>query len=294
MAWVYDTYNALHPGRNNLPVVTGKPLDIGGSEGRREATGRGILYVTQEILKRGIVPELNSLSDARVVVQGFGNVGYNVATLFAEAGARVIAVADSVGGIVCEEGLDLEAARTHRREVGTVVGLADTTTITNDQLLELACDILVPAAIGGQIRRENAPRIAARLIVEGANAPTTPDADRILAERGIPVVPDILANAGGVTVSYFEWVQNTENQQWDLDEVNHKLHRKMVAATVAVLAKQSKLEHDIPEICEALVETRKRHSVPDIDLEPVTLRAAAYVLAISRVSGVALERGIWP
>jgi glutamate dehydrogenase/leucine dehydrogenase len=294
MAWVYDTYNALHPGRNNLPVVTGKPLDIGGSAGRREATGRGILYATQEILKRGIVSELNSLSNARVVVQGFGNVGYKVATLFAEAGARVIAVADSVGGIVCEKGLDLEAARKHRREVGTVVGLADTTTITNDQLLELACDILVPAAIGGQIRRENAPRIAARMIVEGANAPTTPDADRILAERGIPVVPDILANVGGVTVSYFEWVQNTENQQWDLDEVNRKLQHKMVAATEAVLAKQSELEHDIPEIYKALVETKKRRSVPDIDLEPVTLRAAAYVLAISRVSSVALKRGIWP
>jgi len=294
MAWVYDTYNALHPGRNNLPVVTGKPLDIGGSEGRQEATGRGILYVTQEILKRGIVPELNALSDAAVVVQGFGNVGYNVAALFAEAGARVIGVGDSVGGIECEAGLDLKAARAHQREVGTVVGLAGTRTVTNEQLLELPCDILVPAAIGGQIRRENAPRIAARLIVEGANGPTTPDADRILAERGIPVIPDILANAGGVTVSYFEWVQNTENQQWDLDEVNQKLHSKMVAAMEAILEKQRILEHDLPAISEALLETRKRHAVPEIDLKPVTLRAAAYVLAISRVSGVALERGIWP
>ena len=294
MAWVYDTYNALHPGGNNLPVVTGKPLDIGGSEGRREATGRGILHVTQEILKRGIVPELNSLSDARVVVQGFGNVGFHVATLFAEAGARVIAVGDSVDGIACEEGIDLEAARKHQREVGTVVGLADTTTITNDQLLERPCDILIPAAIGGQIRRDNAPRISARVVVEGANGPTTPEADRVLAERGIPVVPDILANAGGVVVSYFEWVQNTENQQWGLDEVNHKLHSKMVAATESVLEKQKTLAHDLPEISEALLETRKRHDVPEVDLEPVTLRAAAYVLGISRVSSVALERGIWP
>ncbi len=294
MAWVYDTYNAIHPGRNNLPVVTGKPLDIGGSAGRREATGRGILHVTQEILKRGIVPELNSLSDARVVVQGFGNVGFHVATLFAEAGARVIAVGDSVDGIACEEGIDLEAARKHQREVGTVVGLADTTTITKGQLLERPCDILVPAAIGGQIRRDNAPRISTRLVVEGANGPTTPEADRILAERGIPVVPDILANAGGVAVSYFEWVQNTENQQWGLDEVNRKLHTKMVAATESVLEKQKTLAHDLPEIREALLETRKRHDVPEVDLEPVTLRAAAYVLAISRVSSVALERGIWP
>jgi glutamate dehydrogenase/leucine dehydrogenase len=294
MAWIYDTYNALHPGRNNLPVVTGKPLDIGGSEGRSEATGRGILYVTQEMLKWGIVPELGSVSDARVVVQGFGNVGFHVATLFAEAGARVVAVSDSVGGIVCEEGIDLEAARMHQREVGTVVGLADTTTITNDQLLEHPCDILVPAAIGGQIRRDNAPRIAARLIVEGANGPTTTDADRILAKRGIPVVPDILANSGGVAVSYFEWVQNTENEHWGLDEVNHKLRSKMLAATKAVLKKQKSLELDLPEISEALLETRKRHAVPEVDLEPVTLRAAAYVLAISRVSSVALARGIWP
>ena len=294
MAWVYDTYDALHPGRNNLPVVTGKPLDIGGSQGRRQATGRGILYVTEELLKRGIVPDLSSVSGARVVVQGFGNVGSHVATLFAEEGARVIAVGDSGGGIAGEQGLDLEAVRAHRDEAGTVVGLAGTQTVTNEQLLELPCDILVPAAIGGQIHRDNAPRIGARLVVEGANGPTTPDADRILTERGIPVVPDILANAGGVVVSYFEWVQNTENEQWDLEEVNHKLQRTMLRATEAVLAKRAELERDLPRICEALAETRKRRPVPDVSLEPVTLRAAAYVLAISRVAGVALERGIWP
>jgi glutamate dehydrogenase (NAD(P)+) len=152
----------------------------------------------------------------------------------------------------------------------------------------------VPAAIGAQIRRDNAPRIAARLIVEGANGPTTPDADHILAERAVPVVPDILANAGGVAVSYFEWVQNTENQQWDLGEVNQKLRQKMVSATAAVLAKRAELERDIPSICEALAEAGKRRPVPDTRLHPVTLRAAAYVLAISRVASVALERGIWP
>jgi len=206
----------------------------------------------------------------------------------------VIAVSGSTGGILAEEQLDLEAVRDHRRETGTVVGLAGTTTLTNEQLLELPCDILVPAAMGGQIRRDNAPRIAARLVVEGANGPTTPAADRILAERGIPLIPDILANAGGVVVSYFEWVQNTENQQWDLDEVNHKLHRMMVRATEAVLAKRAELEQNLSKICEAAEETRKRHPVPDVSLDPVTLRVAAYALAISRVAGVALERGIWP
>ncbi len=296
MAWVYDTYDALHPGRNNLPVVTGKPLDIGGSQGRAEATGRGILFATQEVLKRGLVQGLDSISGARVVVQGFGNVGSHVADLFAEQGARVIAVGDTGGGILLQDGLDLESVKAHRADVGTVVGLAGTQTVTNEQLLELPCDILIPAAIGGQIRSDNAARIAARLVVEGANGPTTPAADRILAKKGIPVVPDILANAGGVAVSYFEWVQNTENQQWDLDEVNAKLHRKMTRATESVLAKQAELERDLPAICEALLETRKRHPVPvpDVDLEPVTLRSAAYVLAISRVASVARKRGVWP
>jgi glutamate dehydrogenase/leucine dehydrogenase len=294
MAWVYDTYDALHPGRNNLPVVTGKPLDIGGSEGRREATGRGVLEVTREVLARGIVPGLGSVSGARVAVQGFGNVGSHVATFFRDEGARVIAVSDVAGGIASEAGLDLEAVRAHREEAGTVVGLAGTRTLTNQELLELPCDILVPAAIGAQIRRDNAPRISARLVVEGANGPTTPAADRILAQRGIPVVPDVLANAGGVVVSYFEWVQNTENEQWTLEEVNRKLHRRMTRATGAVLAQRAELERSLPAIREALGEARKRRPVPDYPLEPVTLRAAAYVLAISRVASVALERGIWP
>jgi glutamate dehydrogenase/leucine dehydrogenase len=291
---VYDTYDALHPGDNNLPVVTGKPLDLGGSQGRVEATGRGLLDVTQEILKGGILPDLSSVSGARVAVQGFGNVGSHVATLFAEQGASVVAVSDLVGGVSNEEGLDLEALEAHRREAGTVAGFAGATNVTNETLLELPCDILVPAAIGGQIRRDNAPRIAARLIVEGANGPTTPDADRVLGERGIPIVPDILANAGGVVVSYFEWVQNTENEQWDLEEVNHKLRQKMVRATAAVFGKQAGLASELPAICDALAETRKRRVVPDVPLEPVTLRSAAYALAISRVAQVALERGIWP
>ena len=294
MAWVYDTFDQLHPGRNNLPVVTGKPIDIGGSQGRREATGRGILFVTREALSRGLVDGLDSVEGARIVIQGFGNVGSNVARLFAEAGARIVAIGDVDGAIALEDGLDIEAVREHHEEAGTVVGLAGTRTVARERLLELPCDILIPAAIGGQLRRDNAPRIGARLVVEGANGPTTPDADRILAGRGIPLVPDILANAGGVVVSYFEWVQNTENQQWDLEEVNGRLEKKMVAAVETVLATREQIAQDLPAIREALVETRKRHPVPDEPLEPVTLRAAAFVLAISRVANVSLERGIWP
>jgi len=294
MAWVYDTYQALHPGTNNLPVVTGKPLEMGGSQGRDEATGRGVLYATQTALDSGILPDRSSLAGADVVVQGWGNVGTHVVELFREEGARIIAVSDSQGGILNKEGLDPEAVQEHRREVGTVVGLAGTTTITNEQLLELPCDILVPAALGGQIRRNNAARVAAKLVVEGANGPTTHAADQILAERGIPVLPDILANGGGVVVSYFEWVQNTENQQWDLDEVQQKLHLRMTRATLDVLAKRAELQQRLPSIREALEETRAKHPVPEVPEGPVTLRSAAYVLAIERVASVALARGVWP
>jgi glutamate dehydrogenase (NAD(P)+) len=294
MAWVYDTYKTLHPGQNTLPVVTGKPIDLGGSHGRREATARGVLLVTQHVLQHGLVPGLHAVRGARVVIQGFGNVGSIAAQLFAEAGARVIAVSDVEGGILCEEGLDLEALAEHVDRSGTVVGLPDTTTLRNSELLELACDILVPAALGNQIREDNAGRVAARLVVEGANGPTTPAADRILQQRGIPVIPDILANAGGVTVSYFEWVQNIENESWDLDAVNAKLARKMSAATDTVLRMQRDLTRRIPELEAALELTRKKREVPDGPLSEPDLRTAAYVLAISRVARTTLERGIWP
>ena len=214
MAWVYDTYKTFHPAQNTLPVVTGKPLDLGGSHGRDEATARGALIVTENALARGLVHGLSSLRGARVVIQGFGEVGSNAARLFAEAGARVIAVSDVEGAIFRDEGLELADLARHVEGTGTVVGLPDTMTLTNAELLELPCDILLPAALGNQIREDNAERIAARLVVEGANGPTTPAADLILQDRGIPVIPDILANAGGVTVSYYEWVQNIENETW--------------------------------------------------------------------------------
>jgi glutamate dehydrogenase (NAD(P)+) len=280
MAWVYDTYAIMHPGRNNLPVVTGKPLDIGGSQGRTEATARGCLFACQRSLARGVVAGLSSVSGARLVIQGFGNVGGIAAQLFHEAGARIIAVSDSRGGIYREEGLDMQAVFDHKSRSGSVVGLSGTRTIRNEEIILLACDVLIPAALENQIRRDNAASVRARLVCEGANGPTTPAADRILFERGIPVLPDILANSGGVCVSYFEWVQNIENQQWDVEEVNHKLQVKMQRATDAVLDRQTAIN--------------QRSVEGDASSGPIDLRTAALLIAVERVAHVAFERGIWP
>jgi glutamate dehydrogenase (NAD(P)+) len=274
MAWIYDTYAMMHPGRNNLPVVTGKPLDLGGSKGRNEATARGLLYATQQALARGIVKGMLTVEDARIVIQGFGNAGAIAAGLLVEAGAKIVAVSDSRGGIVREEGIDLVAAGAHKEKTGSLVNLPGTRTVTNAELLALPCDILVPAALENQLRRDNAEAVQAKLVVEAANGPTTPAADDILFRRGIPVLPDILANSGGVCVSYYEWVQNIENEQWDLDEVNDKLQTKMERATDAVIAKQAALNKAKPNAAD--------------------LRTAALVLAIERVANAALKRGIWP
>jgi glutamate dehydrogenase/leucine dehydrogenase len=274
MAWIYDTYAMTHPGRNNLPVVTGKPLDLGGSQGRNEATARGLLYCVQHALAHGLVRGLERLTGARIVIQGFGNAGAIAARLFHEAGARVIAVSDSHGGIVADGGLDLSVVTEHKTRTHSVVGSPGTRQVSNEELLTLPCDVLVPAALENQIRRDNAPAIAARLVCEAANGPTTPDADQILLQRGIPVIPDILANSGGVCVSYFEWVQNIENEQWDLVEVNRKLQTKMERATDAVLDRQAALSRS-PSAA-------------------VDLRTAALALAVERVAHVARERGIWP
>jgi glutamate dehydrogenase (NAD(P)+) len=275
MAWVYDTYAMMHPGRNNLPVVTGKPLDMGGSQGRNEATARGCLVACRAALARGVVPGLTDVAGARVAIQGFGNAGSIAAMLFHEAGAHIIAVSDSYGGIFREDGLDLEAAGAHKAQTKSVVGLPGTRTVTNAELLTLECDILIPAALESQIRRDNAAAVRARFICEAANGPTTPTADRILFEKGIPVLPDILANSGGVCVSYFEWVQNIENEQWDLEAVNHKMGTKMERATAAVIARQAEIDRGAGSAA-------------------ADLRTAALVLAIERVAKVALERGIWP
>jgi glutamate dehydrogenase (NAD(P)+) len=275
MAWVYDTIAMMHPGRNNLPAVTGKPLDIGGSHGREEATARGCLFAARRALERGVVRGVKQLAGARVAIQGFGNVGGIAARLFAEAGARLVAVSDSRGGAASEQGLDPLAVAAHKKKTGSVVGAAATKTITNDELLALECDVLIPAALENQLRCDNAVAVRAKLVVEAANGPTTPAADRMLYERGIAVLPDILANSGGVCVSYFEWVQNNENEQWDVDGVNSKLRLKMERAADAVLDKQAALNRQFPH-------------------DPVDLRTSALAVAIERVANVALERGIWP
>ena len=273
MAWVYDTYDVLHPGRNNRPVVTGKPLDLGGSLGRREATSRGCLFAVERFLELVPLPGLTSVQGATVAVQGFGQVGSGVAKLFHEAGARILAVSDSQGAIMREDGLDPEVVSAYKAEHGTVVGLPDTRSLTNADLLALECDILVPAAGGQQIRRDNVAGVRARLVAEAANGPLTLAADEELRSRGVIVLPDILVNAGGVTVSYFEWVQNTQNEQWDLETVNAKLRRKMNQAVDVVVERWRRLQGDTPAA------------------DP---RVAALAVAIERLTRVTLERGIWP
>jgi glutamate dehydrogenase (NAD(P)+) len=278
MAWVFDTYDVMHPGKNNTPVVTGKPIELGGSLGRNEATGRGCLYATQRVLANHLIDGIESVEGCEVAVQGFGEVGSVVAKLFYEAGATITAVSDSQGGIYDENGLDVEAVEQYKLKHGSVVGLPETKTITNEDLLELECDILVPAALGNQIRLHNVAQVKAKLVVEAANGPTTLEADDVLTHKGVFVIPDILANAGGVTVSCFEWVQNIENQEWDLEEVNKKLRLKMNRAADAVVDRWRMLVKDHAETGQ----------------DAINLRTAALVVAIERVANVTLERGIWP
>ena len=263
MAWMMDTYS-MHRGYSVTGVVTGKPVSIGGSEGRQEATGRGVVYTIQEAAKT-IDLDLNG---ARVAVQGFGNAGEAAARLVAELGARVIGVSDSRGGVFSGDGLDLALVTRHKQETGSVIGAPRTRPISNDELLELDCDILIPAALEGVITKRNAPRVQARIVAKAANGPTSPEADDILHERGIMVIPDILCNAGGVTVSYFEWVQDREEFFWSIDEINARLRRIMVRSFEDV--HRTATEHDIG------------------------LRLAAYMLSVSRVAEATLTRGFYP
>ncbi|MGD8699463.1 MAG: Glu/Leu/Phe/Val dehydrogenase [Gemmatimonadales bacterium] len=290
MAWIYDTYDMMHKGRNNLGVVTGKPVNMGGSLGRNEATSRGCLFCTQQALAKGLVDGLDSVDGATVVVQGYGNAGAIAAQLYAEQGAKIIAASDSRGGIHNPDGFDPLDVLRHKKETGSVVGYPGTKEVSNEEILTLPCDILVPAALENVIRGDNADQVQAKVIAEAANGPTTPAADKILFAKGIHVLPDILANAGGVTVSYFEWVQNNENEQWEEDEVNLKMHVKMERATDAVIDKQKEINDSL----DALNGERKKRNLPGEPLEPIDLRTTAYVLAISRVARVTLERGIWP
>jgi len=287
MAWIFDTYDVLNPGRDNRPVVTGKPLELGGSQGRREATAQGCLYATERFLELSPLPGLNAIEGARVAIQGMGEVGGGAARLFQEAGARIMAVSDSQGAIRDESGhgLDPPTVMAYKQERGTVVGLPGTGTITNEDLLALDCDVLIPAAVGNQLRRDNAARVRAKLVVEAANGPTTPAADDLLSARGIPVLPDILANAGGVTVSYYEWVQNNQHEQWELETIKHKLRQKIRQAVDAVVdrRRQFPAQESAPAVGE-----------PPDQAPRIDLRTAALVVAIERLAHVTLQRGIWP
>lgn len=287
MAWIFDTYDVLHPGKNNRPVVTGKPIDMGGSYGRNEATGMGVYHVTERFLSKALIPEQQTVAGARVVIQGFGNVGSISAQEFFRNGAKIIAVSDSQGGVFCAEGLDPDVLLAFKKEHGTIVGMPETLTITNKEILEVECDILIPAALSNQIHADNANKINAKVVVEAANGPTTPKADKILNARGIYLLPDIMANAGGVTVSYFEWVQNQANQQWDLEEVNTRLQKRMYNAVDSVFSRW-----------QAFVVGEETPSEQEINnLSPgqkADFRCIALSISIERVANATLMRGIWP
>ncbi len=263
MAWIMDTY-AMHIGHTVPAVVTGKPVAIGGSEGRVDATGLGVVLVTEEALKR----QGQSLDGKQVAVQGFGNVGGSAVRNFHARGAHVVAVSDVQGGITNPHGLDVPALFAHAARTGGVVGFPDADPVDNAALLELPCDILVPAALQGQITRANADRVRAQMVVEGANGPTTPDADLILQGRGIALVPDVLANAGGVTVSYFEWVQDLQSFFWTEEEVNQRLARILARAASETWDAAERLKTD--------------------------LRTAAYAVGVRRVADAIHLRGIYP
>ena len=281
MAWIYDTYDRMHPGGNNLAVVTGKPLDIGGSLGRDEATARGSWYATEQLLKRGIVPNMHTLEGARVAVQGYGNAGSIAACLFHDAGATIVAVSDSRGGICNDDGLDPRKVLAHKEATGSVIKYPGSRAISNEDVLVYDCDVLIPAALECQVTTVNARDVKARLIVEDANGPLTAVADEVLRKRDVVVLPDILANAGGVVVSYFEWVQNLENQQWSLEKVEETLNRKMCRA--------------VDEVVDLYDELSERHEQGfNKDNPGPTLRDAAIVLAINRIATVVLQRDIWP
>lgn len=290
MAWIYDTYDIMHPGRNNRPVVTGKPIDLGGSEGRQTATAQGCLYAVQRFLQCLTIPGLSTLEGRRIAIQGYGNVGANVARLFQQAGAVVVAISDSQGGIYSETGLDLNEVDQHKQQQSTVVGLAETMSITNDDLLRLDCDILIPAATSNQIHANNADVVKAKMVVEAGNAPVTPAASEILTRNGIYVLPDILVNAGGVTASYFEWVQNIENEHWTLEEINQKLEHRMNRTVDTVIAKWRKLQEKVDE---TNIKQEGNNNSPDMHTT-VDLHTAALVVVLERLLITIEERGIWP
>ena len=263
MGWIMDTYS-MHEGYSIPAVVTGKPLSIGGSEGRNDATATGVLFVTKQAAKRIGMP----LKGARVSIQGFGNAGSIAARLFHHEGCKIVAVSDTKGGIYNESGLDPAAVLRFKQEQGSVINFPHAEKVSVQDVLELPCDILIPAATEGVITAANADRVQARIISEAANGPTTPEADAILYKKDAMVIPDILANAGGVTVSYFEWVQDLQSFFWGVDEITKRLEVIMNRAFASVAEKADQSSCD--------------------------LRLAAYMLAISRVAEATQARGIYP
>ncbi len=263
MAWMMDTFS-MHQGYSVPAVITGKPLAIGGSEGRLEATARGVQFVTRDaMIDLGMNPE-----ECKVVIQGFGNVGSIAARLLQELGCKVVGISDIRGGVYNPHGIDIHQALHYSKEHGNLAGLPNTEAVSNWELLTLPCDILIPAAVENQLTRHNATHVKARLIIEAANGPTTPEADVILNDRGVTIVPDILANAGGVTVSYFEWVQDLQRFFWAEHEINNRLESIITRAYRA--------------ICEKALQ------------QETNLRMGAYLLAVARVAEATEIRGVYP
>jgi glutamate dehydrogenase/leucine dehydrogenase len=263
MAWIMDTYSQLK-GYSVPESVTGKPMEIGGSEGRVCATSLGVAFCMREAAK---LLKLN-LKNATVAVQGYGNVGYNAASIMHNMGCKIVAVSDSSGGIYCPDGINPKEVHAHKSKTGSVINYKNCTNITNEELLQTKCDILIPAALQNQITKDNADKIRAKIVAEGANGPTTPEADKTLYEKGTCLIPDILANSGGVTVSYFEWVQNLTREHWTLKEVNQKLENKITKAFYDVQKLSRKEESD--------------------------MRTAALMLGVGRVAHALRTLGLWP
>ncbi|NLS45595.1 MAG: Glu/Leu/Phe/Val dehydrogenase [Firmicutes bacterium] len=261
MAWMMDTYST-QKGELTPGVVTGKPIPLGGSLGRNSATAKGVVICIREAVK-----ELGlSLNNLKIAVQGYGNVGLNAVSMLHDYGCKIVGVTDIMGGVYCENGLDPKALTNQLEKTGSIEGTPGTDDLSNEDLFGLDCDVLIPAAIGNQITQDNAETIKAKIIAEGANGPTTPEADKILCDKGVMIIPDVLANAGGVTVSYFEWVQNLMRYYWSEEEVHERLERIMTESFTAVLGAAKE--------------------------KGTSLRAAAYNLAILRVSEAMKLRGI--
>jgi glutamate dehydrogenase (NAD(P)+) len=264
MAWIMDTYSALKGNYVQPEVITGKPIAIGGSLGRNEATGRGLAYIVREAAKKMEI----DMKQATFVVQGFGNAGQFSSKLVEEQGAKMIAASDSQGAIIKTDGISVDALMEFKRETGSIVGFGDAKSITNDELLKTECTILIPAALENQITKNNADKIKTQIIAEAANGPTTPEADDILFKKDILVIPDVLANGGGVTVSYFEWLQNLRRDYWTEEEVNKRL--------------------DI-NITKSFYDVYDTHTKYKVDM-----RKAATLLAVKRVVEAINIRGLWP